>query len=216
MHYAFDRWLVREFPAVEFERYCDDAVIHCRSRRQAENVLTALAARLEVVGLELHPDKTRLVYCKDANRRGAFEHTSFTFLGYTFRPRLTANRDGRRFVAFLPAVSKDAVTAMGATIRSWRLVRRSGATLDDLARDINLIVRGWINYYGRFYKSVLYPLLKRIDEHLVRWACHKYKHLRRHRRRAWKRLAEISRSNPGLFAHWRFGVRPGDWAMGAV
>ena len=166
-----DTWLVREFPGVTFERYCDDAVIHCGSEEQARRVRDALAERLASVGLELHPDKTRVVYCQDADRRDDHEVTSFTFLGYTFRPRLAKNRWGKHFVNFLPAVSKDAVTAMGREIRSWHIARRSDKSLDDLALMFNSIVQGWINFYGRFYKSMLYPLLRRINDHLVRWAC---------------------------------------------
>jgi RNA-directed DNA polymerase len=216
LHYAFDRWLVREFPAVTFERYCDDAVIHCASQEQARQVRDALAARLATVGLELHPDKTRVVYCKDADRRGDHEATSFTFLGYTFRPRLAKNRWGKHFVNFLPAVSKDAIKAMGREIRSWHIARRSDKSLSDLAHMFNTIVQGWINYYGRFYKSMLYPLLRRINDHLVRWAMRKYKRLRRREKRAGELMAEASRRSPRLFAHWRFGLKPGGWTMGAV
>jgi len=216
MHYAFDTWLARVFPAVTFERYCDDAVIHCGSEGQARQVRDALAARLAAVGLELHPDKTRIVYCKDADRRGDHEVTSFTFLGYTFRPRLAKNRWGKHFVNFLPAVSKDAITAMGREIRSWHIARRSDKSLNDLALMFNSIVQGWINYFGRFYKSMLYPLLRRINDHLVRWAMRKYKRLRRRETRARELMAEASRRSPRLFAHWRFGLKPGGWTMGAV
>ncbi|WP_370270229.1 group II intron reverse transcriptase/maturase [Streptomyces sp. V4I8] len=167
LHYAFDAWLVREFPHVAFERYCDDAVIHCKSESQARRVRDALAQRLAQVGLELHPDKTRIVYCKDADRRGSYEHTSFTFLGYTFRPRLAKNRYGKHFVNFLPAVSRAAIKAMGKEMRSWRIAQRSDKSLMDLARMFNSVVQGWINYYGRFYKSMLYPLLRRINRMLV-------------------------------------------------
>ena len=146
LHYAFDMWLAREYPGVAFERYCDDAVIHCTSQGQAVMVRDALAARLAEVGLELHPDKTRVVYCKDADRRGDHEVTSFTFLGYTFRPRLAKNKWGKHFVSFLPAVSKDAVKAMSREIRSWHIARRSDKSLTDLAQMFNSIVQGWINY----------------------------------------------------------------------
>ena len=146
LHYAFDTWLARQFPAVTFERYCDDAVIHCGSEVQARTVRDALAQRLAQVGLELHPDKTRIVYCKDADRRGEHAVTSFTFLGYTFRPRLAKNRWGKHFVSFLPAVSKDAIKAMGRELRSWHIARRSDKSLDDLALMFNSIVQGWINY----------------------------------------------------------------------
>jgi RNA-directed DNA polymerase len=216
LHYAFDVWLARTFPAVTFERYCDDAVVHCASEEQARRVRDALAARLAAVGLELHPDKTRIVYCKDDDRRGDHEVTSFTFLGYTFRPRLAKSKHGKHFVSFLPAVSRDAVTAMGREMRSWHIARRSDKSLGDLARMFNSIVQGWINYYGRFYKSMLYPLLRRINDHLVRWAMRKYKRLRRREKRAGELLAEASRRSPWLFAHWRFGLKPGGWTMGAV
>lgn len=216
LHYAFDMWLVRTFPTVTFERYCDDAVIHCVSEEQARQVRDALAARLAAVGLELHPDKTRIVYCKDADRRGDHEVTSFTFLGYTFRPRLAKTRWGKHFVNFLPAVGRDAITAMGREIRSWHIARRSDKSLTDLARMFNSIVQGWINYFGRFYKSMLYPLLRRINDHLVRWAMRKYKRLRRREQRARELMAEASRRSPQLFAHWRFGLKPGGWTMGAV
>jgi len=216
LHYAFDTWLARKFPAVTFERYCDDAVIHCGSEVQARTVRDALAQRLAAVGLELHPDKTRIVYCKDADRRGDHEVTSFTFLGYTFRPRLAKNRWGKHFVNFLPAVSKDAIKAMSRELRSWHIARRSDKSLTDLALMFNSIVQGWINYYGRFYKSMLYPLLRRINDHLVRWAMRKYKRLRRREKRARELMAEASRRSPQLFAHWRIGLKPGGWTMGAV
>jgi RNA-directed DNA polymerase len=184
MHYAFDAWMAREFPSLAFERYCDDVVVHCTSQAQAGRVRDAIAGRLAAVGLELHPDKTRIVYCKDADRRGDHEVTSFTFLGYTFRPRLAKSRHGHHFVSFLPAVSTDAVKAMSREVRSWHIARRSDKSLDDLARMFNSIVQGWINYYGRFYKSELLSFLRRLNRHLVRWACRKYKRLKRRERRA--------------------------------
>src|SRR5436190_15796856 len=215
MHYAFDAWMARQYPAVRFERYCDDVVVHCGSQRQARHVRAAIADRLAQVGLELHPDKTRVVYCKDADRTGSYEPIKFTFLGYEFRPRLAKNRHGKHFVSFLPAVSPDAMKAMGAEIRSWHLARRSDKSLDDLARMFNSIVQGWINYYGRFYKSKLLYFLRRLNQHLMRWARQKYKRLRRRERRATAWLAEIARRSPRLFAHWRLGARPDGWAMGA-
>jgi RNA-directed DNA polymerase len=208
MHYAFDAWMARTYPDLTFERYCDDAVVHCRSEAQAHRVRAAIADRLAQVGLELHPDKTRVVYCQDVDRRGEHEVTAFTFLGYTFRPRLARNKYGKHFVSFLPAVSRDAVTTMSRKIRSWHIARRSDKSLTDLARMFNSVVQGWINYFGRFYKSMLYPLFKRLNRALVRWACRKYKRLKRRERRATRWLAEIARRDPGLFAHWRLGVRP--------
>jgi RNA-directed DNA polymerase len=209
LHYALDLWLAREFPAVAFERYADDAILHCGSEPQARLVLDAIAKRMAQVGLELHPDKTRIVYCKDSNRHGSHEHEAFDFLGYTFRPRLVRSKAGAMFVSFAPAVSDDAAKAIRRTIRRWRLHLRSGTTLADLARSINAIVRGWINYYGRFYRSVLIRSLVRINDYLMRWATRKYKRLREHPTRAWKLLAAIAARQPGLFAHWVLpGARP--------
>ena len=154
------------------------------------------------VGLRLHPDKTKVVYCKDERRRGSHEHTSFTFLGYTFRPR-TAKRPGSRpFVVYTPAVSAQARKKMGQVVRGWRLHQRTGLSLDELAEMINPIVAGWINYYGRFNRSQLYPLLQRINTYLMRWAGKKYKRLRAYRRfkRWWSGIID---RDPGLFTHWR-------------
>jgi RNA-directed DNA polymerase len=215
MHYAFDAWMAREHPGIRFERYCDDAVVHCASEQQARHMRAAIAARLAEVGLELHPGKTRIVYCKDADRRGDHEVTSFTFLGYEFRPRLAKNRHGKHFVSFLPAVSRDAMKAMGTEIRSWHWAKRSDKSLGDLALMFNSVVQGWINYYGRFYRSRLLYFLRGLNRHLMRWACRKYKRLKRRERRAMAWLAEIARRSPHLFAHWRLGARPDGWAMGA-
>jgi RNA-directed DNA polymerase len=185
LHYALDRWLVREFPGVPFERYADDAILHCVSKQQAQIVLDAIVKRLAQVGLELNLDKTRIVYCKDSNRTGSHEHEQFDFLGYTFRPRAALGSGGEMFVSFCPAISDDAAKAIRRTIRRWRLHLRSSATLSDLAGSINVIVRGWINYYGRFYRTELLRTLDRINPYLMRWAMRKYKRLRRRPGRAW-------------------------------
>jgi len=175
----------------------------------------AIASRLAECGLELNEPKTRIVYCKDSTRRGSHEHRSFDFLGYTFRPRLSRGKSGGQFVNFLPAVSDDARKRLGREIRRWRLHARSGTTLTGLARSINAVVRGWIGYYGRFYRSELARLLRRINGYLVRWAMRKYKRLRRRPAPARRLLAEVYRREPSLFAHWRIGARPDGWTMGA-
>jgi RNA-directed DNA polymerase len=208
LHYALDMWLGREFPAVPFERYADDAILHCKTRAQAQLVLDAIVKRLAMVGLELNLDKTRIVYCKDSNRTGSHEHEQFTFLGYTFRPRRAWNRAGELFVSFCPAVADDAAKAIRRTIKRWRLHLWSGKALDDLAREINPTVRGWFNYYGVFYPTELIQSLKPINDYLVRWAMRKYKRLRRHHRRAWRFLATVARREPALFAHWQEGAQP--------
>jgi group II intron reverse transcriptase/maturase len=170
MHYAFDTWMAREFPDCPFERYADDGVVHCNSKRQAEHVLAAVAARMNEVGLRLHPDKTRIVYCKDSNRRGEHEHTSFTFLGYAFRPREARSKTGVSFTSFAPAISPQALKAKSDRLRAMRIAHRTDLTLNDLAAWLNPIVAGWINYYGRFYRSALIPLLQRVSSYLRRWA----------------------------------------------
>jgi len=206
LHYALDLWLAREFPDIPFERYADDAILHCRSKARAHVVRDAIVKRLAQVGLELNLDKTRIVYCKDSNRSGSHEHERFDFLGHTFRPRRARNSGGESFVSFCPAVSDEAVKAIGRTIKRWRLHLRNGLTLAALAREINPIVRGWINYYGRFYRSKLISLLLRhIDEYLVRWAMRKYKRLRGRPRRAWRFLMTVAGREPALFAHWQAG-----------
>jgi RNA-directed DNA polymerase len=207
LHYALDMWLVREFPDVPFERYADDEILHCKTKAQAQIVLDAIIERLAAVGLELNLDKTRIVYCKDSNRTGSYEHEQFTFLSYTFRPRPARNRAGEKFVSFVPAVSDDAAKEMRRTIKRWRLQLWSGATLADIAREINPTVRGWINYYGRFYRTELIWTLRRINHYLVRWAMRKYKRLRRHRTRASRFLEAIAKRDPGLFAHWALPTR---------
>jgi RNA-directed DNA polymerase len=208
LHYAFDAWITREFPHVQFERYCDDMVIHCASERQARMLRAKITERFRACGLELNRDKTRVVYCKDSNRKGSYEHEQFTFLGYTFRPRSAKNKHGVLFVNFSPAISPRAVKAIGQTIRRWRIHRRTGTTLKDLADEINLVVRGWVNYFGRFYTFKLTLLLRRIDAYLVRWLQRKYKRLRHRPRRARQLLTNVGRREPGLFAHWGAGARP--------
>jgi RNA-directed DNA polymerase len=202
MHYAFDVWMKREFPRIGFERYCDDVVVHCVSERQAHFVGDAVARRLADVGLELHPDKTRLVYCKDSRRRRTYEQISFTFLGYQFRPREAFDKkNGVVFTGFLPGVSPGKLTEMSRRIRSWRLHRRVNLTLDYLAEDINQVVRGWLAYFTRFYPTAVIPLCQRINGHLMRWARKKYKRLRSQKRaRAW--LKGVMERAPDMFAHW--------------
>lgn len=203
MHYAYDLWLEREFPTVEFERYADDSVVHCATERQAHEVLAALAKRMEEVGLRLHPDKTKVVYCQDGKRGGSYVNTSFTFLGFTFRARPALGKGGEKFSSFMPAISQDALKAKGCVIRRWRMHLRTGLGLDELAEMINPVVAGWMNYYGRFYRSELYPLLKRVNTYLTRWARRKYKRLRALKRftRWWRGITERA---PELFVHWRW------------
>jgi len=207
MHYAFDTWMVREFPGCPFERYADDVVAHCDSEDQAHHLRAAIATRLGALGLELHPDKTKIVFCQDTNRPGTSEHTSFDFLGYTFRGRLARGRRGY-FVSFAPAISAKAKKAVGQKVRAWHLNRRSGTDLSSLAEEINPRARGWIGYYGAFYRSELHSLAQHIDEHLLRWARQKFKRLRGKAAKARAWLDAVREHQPGLFAHWHLLSRP--------
>lgn len=209
MHYVFDAWMATTYPTVTFERYCDDVVVHCRSKAQAEFIRDKIAARLVECGLELHPDKTRLVYCKDSNRQDSHEFEQFTFLGYTFRPRRSHNpATDEFFVSFSPAVSREAMVRIRRTIRGWRLHRRSDMTFAEIIAHINKHTTGWIAYYGRFYKTELYAAFYSLNEFLVKWARRKYKTLKRRKKQAWAWLRGIAKQYPLLFAHWRLGVRP--------
>ncbi|WIV57993.1 group II intron reverse transcriptase/maturase [Amycolatopsis nalaikhensis] len=201
LHYAFDAWMARTFPAISFERYVDDAVVHCTSRVQAEHVARAIGVRMEQVGLRLHPGKTRIVYCQDGKRRGVHDHTGFAFLGFTFRQRCAKDRQGKRFSAFLPAVSKAALKRLSSQVRSWRLHTRTTLTFAQLARWVNPVVRGWMQYYGAYYRSALHRLLTRVNTYLVRWIRKKYRRLRGMKSavRCWRGIVE---RHPRMFAHW--------------
>ena len=209
MHYAFDTWMERTFPSIQFERYADDAVVHCVSEAQAKYVLEAICSRLADCGLELHPIKTKIVYCKDADRRKEYENVKFDFLGYTFQPRRARNRYGKYFVSFLPAISAKAAKAVRQTIRDWKMSKiRTNQSLEDLAKLVNPVVRGWSHYYGRFYRSKWKQVLRYLNRELERWARRKFRRYRRRERASSHWLGRIARREPSLFAHWQLGVCP--------
>jgi RNA-directed DNA polymerase len=208
LHYALDEWIKKNYPDILFERYADDAVFHCVSESEVEALKKAIGARLAECRLEPHPQKTRIVYCKDDRRRGSYPNEKFDFLGYTFRPRGAVDRSGKLFVGFNPAVSNDAVKSMRQTMRKWKLHRRADKELLDLSRMNNPIIRGWVNYYGKYYKTELYPTFHHLNRTLVRWAMKKYKRLRTHQRKASYWLGDIARRDPQLFAHWQMGAKP--------
>ena len=209
MHYAFDAWMARNHPAIPFERYADDVLIHCVSQEQAEVVLEQVRKRLKGCGLELHPDKTKIVYCKDSNRRENFEAQKFDFLGYTFRPRRAQGRDGRMFVSFLPAISPKAAKAIRATIRSWDLAKGWNTySLEEVAKFVNPFIRGWANYYGRFHRSQCLKILHHFNLVLATWAKRRYKRFKGSWRKALEWLARIAKRDSSLFVLWTLGARP--------
>lgn len=208
LHYALDAWLRRHMRSVRFCRYADDGVIHCKSEAQAKLVLKKLAERLGECGLELHPEKTRIVYCQDVNRQVKYPVIQFTFLGYTFRPRKAVDKYGRVYVNFSPAVSREAMKAMRQTVRGWHLQLKCDKELSDLAKMFGPILRGWSNYYGRFYASAMRPLWRSVNEYLVRWMQRKYKRLARGVIRASRALGRLAERAPHSFVHWEQGLIP--------
>lgn len=217
LHYAFDRWMKDKHPHILFERYADDIVIHLKDESQAIMLKEALTERLQQCKLELHPAKTKIVYCKDADRKAEYPNISFVFLGFEFRPRSAKNKFGKLFCNFLPAVSRAAITKMKRIVRAWRLKWCCEKSLEDLSKMFNPIARGWIQYYGKYYKSGLFPLAEQINRHLVKWVTNKYKNFRRRQRRAMYALGKIARKKTNLFAHWdKLGYMPTDGTRRAV
>ena len=209
LHYAFDLWMRRTFPSIRFERYADDAIVHCGSERQAREVLEAIRGRFAQCGLELHPVKTRIVYCKDSNRPRDFEHIKFDFLGYTFQPRQAKDRKGRYFVSFIPAISTKAAKSIRKTIREWRMAStKNNQRLEDLARLVNPSVRGWVNYFGRFYRSKCLHVLRHLNEALAAWVRRKFKRFRQRERASRHWLRRVARRDPHFFVLWQLGVVP--------
>jgi RNA-directed DNA polymerase len=208
LHYALDDWMRRRYPKIPFERYADDMIAHCRTEVEAKELRIATEERLGQCKLELHSEKTKIVYCKDDKRRGSYTDEKFDFLGFTFRSRRAKSRWGKYFISFSPAISNEATKSIQRVVRIWKLHRRSDKTLTDLARMYNPTIRGWINYYGSYYKSALYRVFYQLSRSLVRWAMRKYKKLRCHTQRAVYWLGRIALREPNLFAHWQMGMRP--------
>ncbi|WP_373499202.1 group II intron reverse transcriptase/maturase [Desulfococcus sp.] len=204
LHYAFDRWMKVNYPGILFARYADDVICHCRTRNEGEALLESLRDRLANCKLELHPAKTRLVYCKDNRRKGAYPFTRFDFLGFSFHGRTVQDRKGNLFTGFNPAVSRKSLKRMNEDIRNLNINRSTQATLPELAERINPMVRGWIAYYGAFYPEPLKRFLIQIDLRLGRWARNKYKRLRGHKRRSWKWLKRCRNSFSKMFVHWDY------------
>lgn len=203
LHYAFDTWMKRQYPQIPFERYADDGICHCRSKAEAERLRVAIEKRFAECGLELNLQKTKIVYCKEDDRRGNYPEQKFDFLGFTFQPRRAKNRRGKLFVGFMPAISNKAKKSICDAMRQWKMHRQTDKSLDELARVVNPVLRGWINYYGSFYKSALYRVFQQLNNILVRWASRKYKRLIRNNHRARQWLQGVFHRQPKLFAHWQ-------------
>ena len=207
MHYAFDLWISREYPNNKWCRYADDGLIHCCSEKQALEILAKLRNRMLVCGIELHPEKTKIVLCKDANRRKKYENTQFEFLGFTFRSRMY-NKSGSKdmFCSFAPAVSKSSLQAMKGKIKRMYLENRTELTIEDIANRWNNLIRGWINYFCEFGRIEMYKLWRYINLKLVRWMMNKYKQYKGRKIAAAKAVQQIAKTNPSLFVHWKLGM----------
>ena len=204
LHYAFDVWMERNYPIAPFARYADDAIIHCKSEKEAKEIKEALNQRMKQCKLELHPDKTRIVYCKDEDRTEDYPITQFDFLGYTYKAVYIKCKDGKLRNNFIASASQKACKNLRDKIKELKLHKMSGSSINIIAKSINPIVRGWINYFGKYNVSALKYTIKCIESRIVRWAMNKYKHFRGRRQRAEKWLSELRNREPKLFAHWSY------------
>jgi len=204
LHYAFDVWISKNYPTIPFERYADDAVCHCKSEEEAKRLESALKERLKECKLELHPKKTKIVYCKDIVRKQEYENIKFDFLGYTFQPRVLKSRKGNIFVRFHPAMSRDKAKKIRQTIKGWKIHLKSETDIEKLSKLYSPIIRGWINYYSLFEKYTIKSLLERhFDTRIAKWAKRKFKRLRRRNGKTYKWLSDLRRRDFNLFPHWQ-------------
>jgi len=215
LHYAFDIWVRRELPTIMFCRYADDGLLHCRSLRQAQYVLKRIEQRFLECGLEIHPQKSGIIYCKDKNRKENYKQVSFDFLGFTFRPRRCVNGKGMIHPNFLPAISRTAKKAINQEMRRWHIQIKNDKSLVDLSRMFDSILRGWNNYYGRFYPSAMRVIYRHFNWYLVQWVRRKYKRYAGHKRRAREYLNRLAHANVQLFTHWKLEIFPGSKVVGA-
>lgn len=204
LHYVFDIWMSRNHPNNPWCRYADDGLVHCKTQRQAEYILLKLKQRFEECKLELHPDKTKIVYCKDGSRKGKYPNIKFNFLGYCFKIRLVKNsQTNTMFLSFTPSVSKEALKSMRAKVRKEGVRNKTDLSIQEIARRYNPVLRGWIEYYGKYTKSGLYPVFRHFNKTLVAWAMRKYKRFKNRKTWATKFVMNIAQNEPHMFAHWK-------------
>ena len=209
LHYSFDKWMQRNHPEIPFARYADDTICHCRSLREAEKLWVELTKRFKDCKLQLNEEKTKIVYCKESKRMMDYPNVTFDFLGFTFRPRKTMNRKNHtKFTGFLPAVSQKSMKRIRDTMRSWNLKSQLQISLDLIAEKVNPILRGWLNYYGKYSVSVIKRVIDDFNYMLARWAKAKFKRFRtKTLYEVYKWLGSVARRN-SMFHHWQLGVFP--------
>jgi RNA-directed DNA polymerase len=209
LHYAFDEWMKRNYSLNPFERYADDVVVHCKTREEAEKLIEAIRKRLLECKLELHPEKTKIVYCKDSNRKGIDQHEKFDFLGYTFRPRSSRNRSGEVFTSFSPAMSDKAQIKVKDVMRSWIKEVKPTASIKELAKIANPVMIGWVNYYGKFHASEMWTVVNYAETVVMKWGKKKYEKLKQGCKKGRDWLKGTKERQPDLFKHWQWMRRHG-------
>lgn len=206
LHYVFDSWMKKNYLNNPWCRYADDGIIHCKTYKQAEFIKDKLSERMKVCGLELHPIKTKIVYCKDSNRKEEYEDYIFTFLGYEFRPRKAKGKNGKEFTSYLPAISRSAKKSIKQKIKEWHLLWMTNKSLQDIAERFNPVIQGWLNYYGKYGKRELTKVLEHINLHLCQWFRRKHKSYKRKKELTRKVMTSIALREPRMFAHWKVGI----------
>ena len=206
LHYAMDKWLEQAHPAVSYVRYADDAILHCRSKQQADYVLRDLRQRMLDCGLELHPEKTKIVYCKDYRRQGKYPRVKFDFLGYSFQPRTTkSKKTGNLFLGFDCAISISSKKRIAERMKEMDIEHLTHKSIVGVAQHLDPYIRGWVNYYGKFRIWEMNPIFQLLRRRIVKWARKRYKRYKTSINRAYNWLKRIKEQFPGLFYHWRLG-----------
>ena len=206
LHYAMDKWLEQNHPKVEFVRYADDAILHCRTKAEAEQTLEALDQRIKACGLELHPEKTKLVYCRDYRRQESFETVKFDFLGYSFQPRSTKSKQtGKLFLGFDCAISISSKKRIADKLEELEIDRLNFRSIVGVALYLEPLLRGWINYYGKFRITELKPVFLMLRQRLVWWARKRYKRYKTNMIKAYRWMDRVQKQFPYLFFQWRYG-----------
>jgi hypothetical protein len=206
LHEAFDQWLADTQPRIVFERYADDIVIHTRSIEQSNFILDKLKARLAEYSLEIHPDKTKTVYCYRTARFYKEDKKmpgSFDFLGFTFKPRLCEKSNGEKFWGFRPAISKKSRKKIVGKLRDLAIHNWVSCDIHKMASALAPMIRGWMNYYGRYRMSEMQWVFRLLNIRLAKWARKRY-HLKTYAK-SYGWLKRMMKWYPHTFVHWTYG-----------
>ena len=206
LHYVLDKWIEQTYTTVKYVRYADDMILHCRSKLQAEHVMKHLQARLLSCKLELHPTKAKMVYCRDYRRRGTFKTVKFDFLGYSFQPRTAKSpKTGNLFLGYDCAISIDSRKRIADKLEELNIENMSFKSIVGIAQKLNPMIRGWINYYGKFRGFELSKVFRLLRNRLIRWVRRRYKRYKTSLNRAFRWLDRVRKQYPTLFYNWQVG-----------